>query len=207
MRLSGERDIGQNQGEAKPVGRIVLASKQLPSELFKRLSTALAPMAAGAAVFLLLAGQLAVAQSGPPPPPDQPGPAQAAPDQPGPPPGGPPPPGVVNTTVNLRQGPGTNYTVIIKIPAGAPVDVSGCSGQWCQVSFQGQNGYVIASSLGQAGPPGGPPGYPPPGYPPPGYPPPPGYGAPPPYYGPYYYGYGPYYGWHGHGNYGWHRHW
>jgi len=177
----------------------------------------LARLVAGAAAFLLLAGQLAVAQSAPPPPPDQPGPAQAAPDQPGPPPpglppGGPPPPGgpqggpppaVVNTTVNLRQGPGTNYTVITKIPAGAPVGVSGCSGQWCQVSFQGQNGYVIASSLGPAGPPGGPP----PGYPPPGYPPPPVYGAPPPYYGPYYYGYGPYYGWHGHGYYGGHRHW
>ena len=100
------------------------------------------------------------------------------------------------TNVNLRQGPGTNYTVITTIPAGAPVEVSNCQGQWCQVSFQGQNGYVIATGIGQGGagpPPGGPPpGGPPP--PPPGYyPPPPGY-YPPPYYGPYpYYGYGHYY--------------
>lgn len=96
---------------------------------------------------------------------------------------------------------------MITIPAGAPVDVSGCSGQWCQVTFQGQNGYVIATSLGQGGPPPGPPRGPyPPGYPPPPpvYPPP----YPPPYYGPYPYGYygpGPY--WRHRGYYGWHRHW
>jgi Bacterial SH3 domain len=81
------------------------------------------------------------------------------------------------------------------IPAGAPVSVSGCSGQWCQVTFQGQSGYVIASSLGPPPPRGA--------YPPP---PPPLY--PPPYYGPYPYGYygpGPYCcrGYYG----GWHRHW
>ena len=62
MRLSGERDIGQNQGEAKSVGRIVLASKQLPRKLSKELSMTLARMVAGAAAFLLLAGQLAVAR-------------------------------------------------------------------------------------------------------------------------------------------------
>jgi SH3 domain-containing protein len=203
MKLNVEGIIG-----TKISGRIVLEFKQLPMRLAK--------IAAGVAALIALAGQPAAAQSGP----DQPGPAQAAPDQPGPPPGpppggppppgapqgGPPPPGgpqggpppaVVNTTVNLRQGPGTTYTVVTKIPAGAPVDVSGCQGQWCQVSFQGQNGYVIASSLGPAGPP--------PGGPPPGYPaPPPIYPAPPPYYGPYYSGYGPYYG--PRGYYGWHRH-
>jgi hypothetical protein len=189
MKLKVERIIG-----LKISGRIVLESKKLAMRL--------AQIAAGAAAFLALAGQPAAAQSGP----DQPGPAQAVPGQPGPPPGpppggpppgGPPPPAVVNTTVNLRQGPGTTYTVMTKIPAGAPVDVSGCQGQWCQVSFQGQNGYVIASSLGPGGPP---PGGPPPGYPPP----PPVYPAPPPYYGPYYYGYGPYYG--PRGYYGWHHH-
>jgi hypothetical protein len=108
----------------------------------------------------------------------------------------------VFSTVNLRQGPGTSYTVVTKIPAGASIEVSGCSGQWCQVTYQGQNGYVIATSLAPGRGPGAPPpgavagGPPPPGYgpPPPGYYPP-GY-YPPPYYGPspYYYGYGPYYG-------------
>jgi hypothetical protein len=101
--------------------------------------------------------------------------------------------------VNLRQGPGTNYPVMTTIPAGAPVSVAGCSGQWCQVSFQGQSGYIIASAIGQ-----GPPGGPPPGY----APPPPPY--PPPYYGPGPYPYGYYYGgprWHGRYYGGWHRHW
>jgi hypothetical protein len=199
MKLKVERTIG-----LKIPGRVALKAKELPMKL--------AQIAAAAAI-VALAGQPAAAQSGPdqagPPPP---GPAQAAPDQPGPPPpglppggpppGGPPPgpeqqgpPASVNTNVNLRQGPGTSYAVITTIPAGAPVGVGGCQGQWCQVTFQGQNGFVIASSLG--------PGGPPPGYPP--SPPPPIYAAPPPYYGPYYYGHGPYYG--GRGYYGWHRHW
>lgn len=126
-------------------------------------------------------------------------------------------PGIVNTTVNLRQGPGTSTPIIGKIPAGSPVEIGTCSGEWCQATFQGMTGYVIASALAQGGSPGGPPpgarppGYPPPppGYagPPPGYgPPPPGYAGPPPYPypypgpyygGPYYYGYGPYWrrGW------------
>jgi hypothetical protein len=105
-------------------------------------------------------------------------------------------PGVVNTTVNLRQGPGTTTEIVTKIPGGSAVDVAGCSGEWCQVSYAGKKGYVIATALGQGGPPpaagGPPPGAPPPGYvPPPGYIPPPVYAGPPPY--PYGY-YGPYYG-------------
>lgn len=118
-----------------------------------------------------------------------PGPPPGGPPGPPPPPqaGGPPPPATVNTNVNLRQGPGTNYPIVMTIPAGAPVAVAGCSGSWCQVDFQGRSGFIIATSLGPPGPPGA-------GYPPP---PPPVYVAPypPPYYGPY-----PYYG-------GWHRHW
>jgi hypothetical protein len=121
-------------------------------------------------------------------------------------------PGVAAKTVNLRQGPGTNYPVIGKIPAGSAVDISGCQGQWCTIAWQGQTGYAIASSFyqsdnappGAGGPPppgasadmpipASPPGAPPPGYPPPPpgyYPPPPGYYPPPPGYDPYYYGYG-----------------
>jgi hypothetical protein len=123
-------------------------------------------------------------------------------------------PGVVNTTVNLRQGPGTSTQIVGRIPAGSQVEIGSCSGEWCQATFQGMSGYVIATALAQGGAPGGrPPSAPPPpppGYagPPPGYgPPPPGYAGPPPgyadpapypypgpgpYYGPYYYGYGPY---------------
>ena len=96
-------------------------------------------------------------------------------------------PGVAGKTVNLRQGPGTNYPVIGKIQAGSAVDISGCQGQWCVIAFQGQTGYAIASSFYQSdnGPgAGGPPGQegqPPPGGPPPGAGgPPPGQGGPPP---------------------------
>jgi len=167
------------------------------------------------APFMLLAPFIhgAAAQDAPPPPSSAaPPPPAAAPPPPPPeaaappPPAGAPtgrPPTVTGTNVNLRQGPGTTYTVITKIPAGAPINVSGCDAGWCQVMFQGQNGYIIESSIGPRAPSGPPVGGPPPG-PPPGYAgPPPGYGAPPPGYypppPPYYYGpgpyYGPYYGW------------
>jgi hypothetical protein len=173
-----------------------------------------------AAYSALLSGALlapfihgAPAQDAPPPPSSAaPPPQAAAPPPPPPEAAAPPPPAgappgrttVTGTTVNLRQGPGTTYTVVTKIPAGAPISVSGCDTGWCQVMFQGQNGYIIESSIGPRGPSGppgvgGPPPGPPPGYagPPPGYAgPPPGYYPPPP---PYYYGpgpyYGPYYGW------------
>ena len=93
-------------------------------------------------------------------------------------------PALAVNNVNLRQGPGTTYTVILTIPGGSNVDVSGCSGQWCQVTFQGQNGYAIATSLDQGGgaPPPGAAGPPPAGYagPPAGPPPAGGYAPPPP---------------------------
>jgi hypothetical protein len=153
-------------------------------------------LAAITAAMMLLAAPFAGAQ----PSPEQPGPAPSGPAQSS-------PPAVANTNVNLRQGPGTTYTIIATIPAGAPVQIGNCEGQWCQVNWQGQNGYVIATSVGQGGagpPPGGAPppgpgpvavypGAPPPGYYPPGYYPPGYYPPPPPYYGPDYYGYGPYY--------------
>jgi uncharacterized protein YraI len=60
-------------------------------------------------------------------------------------------PALATNNVNLRQGPGTTYTVIMTIPGGSNVDVGGCSGQWCQVTFQGQNGYAIATSFDQGG--------------------------------------------------------
>jgi hypothetical protein len=93
-------------------------------------------------------------------------------------------PALATNNVNLRQGPGTAYTVILTIPGGSNVDVSGCSGQWCQVTFQGQNGYAIATSFDQGGgaPPPGAAGPPPAGYAGPQGPPPAGYAAAPPGY-------------------------
>jgi hypothetical protein len=85
-------------------------------------------------------------------------------------------PGLVQTTVNLREGPGTSAVILAKIPGGSSVDVTTCTGEWCRVSFQGKSGYVIATSLsngvGGNSPAGSPQGAPPPGYagPPPAYP-------------------------------------
>jgi len=149
--------------------------------------------------LLTISPFVAAAQDIPPPPP---GPAGAAGQ----------PPAVTGTNVNLRQGPGTSYTIITLIPAGAPVNVGGCNAGWCQVSFQGQNGYIIATALGPPSGPGGPPPgavaggpvYVGPGGPPPGYiPPPPYYGYYGSYYGPYGYGYGPRPYWRG----GYYRRW
>src|SRR5580704_15771934 len=85
-------------------------------------------------------------------------------------------PALAVNNVNLRQGPGTTYTVIMTIPGGSNVDVSGCS-EWCQVTFQGQHGYAIATSFDQGGaPPPAAAGPPPAGYAgPPAGPPPAGY--------------------------------
>src|ERR1700730_17234156 len=58
-------------------------------------------------------------------------------------------PAHADNNVHIRQGSGTTYTIIMTIPGGSNVDVSGCSGQWCQVTFQGQNGYAIATSFDQ----------------------------------------------------------
>lgn len=125
-------------------------------------------------------------------------------------------PVTVTSDVNLRIGPGTANDVITLIPRGAMVEVGTCTYGWCQVSYNGQEGYSIATNLGMGGPVRRPPppGFSPaPGYPPPPDPeylPPPGYvvgppvyyGPPPVYYGPCCY-YGGGWGWRG----GWRRHW
>lgn len=106
-------------------------------------------------------------------------------------------PALVTANVNLRQGPGTTYQIITTIPGGSTVDVAGCSGEWCQVAWQGRSGYAIATTLDTGNGPaaqGGPGAGPVPGddVPVPAYGP-----APPPVVvvpSPYYYGYGPYYG-------------
>lgn len=49
--------------------------------------------------------------------------------------------------LNMRTGPGTSYGVVTVIPKGAQVSVSGYSGDWAQVSFNGKNGYAHGSYL------------------------------------------------------------
>jgi hypothetical protein len=96
-------------------------------------------------------------------------------------------PATVGTNTNLRQGPGTNFPVIMTVPGGSVVDIIRCGGEWCNVMANGQPGYMIGRNLGRGGPaPVAVVGAPPP---------PVVVVGPGPYpYGPYY-GYGPrYYG-------------
>ena len=53
-------------------------------------------------------------------------------------------PGVATGNVNMRSGPGTQYAKITTVPAGAPVEVLGCSG-WCEIAFAGRQGFVSAN--------------------------------------------------------------
>ncbi|HVV60883.1 MAG TPA: SH3 domain-containing protein [Pseudolabrys sp.] len=55
---------------------------------------------------------------------------------------------VVQSDLNLRSGPGTGYGVVAVMPAGAQVDVLGCSGSWCRVAWGGAVGYASASYIG-----------------------------------------------------------
>lgn len=57
----------------------------------------------------------------------------------------------VTNDLNLRSGPGTNYRVIGTMPAGAYVDVRGCTGNWCRVNWAGAVGYASASYLAGSG--------------------------------------------------------
>lgn len=49
--------------------------------------------------------------------------------------------------VNLRSGPGTSYAVVDKIPYGTEVTVTGSTGGWCSVSYQGCSGYILEELL------------------------------------------------------------
>lgn len=51
----------------------------------------------------------------------------------------------------LRAGPGSSFSVIGHMPAGTKVEVTDCSGGWCQVDFNGIAGFVGAPDLGPAG--------------------------------------------------------
>jgi hypothetical protein len=120
----------------------------------------------------------------------------------------------VTAEVNLRDTPTTAGKVLALIPKGTSVEVTTCTNGWCQVSFNGQQGYAISRNLAvpQPAPPrrvvrhgvpqvyaGGPPPYDPgPVYVGPGPYPYPYYGYYRPYYGPYF---GPRWGW------GWRRGW
>jgi uncharacterized protein YraI len=62
-------------------------------------------------------------------------------------------PAVVDNDLHLRAGPGAGYGVVEVMPQGTTVDAWNCDGGWCQVSFNGIEGYASESylDLGRAG--------------------------------------------------------
>src|SRR3954471_11750747 len=60
-------------------------------------------------------------------------------------------PATVQSDLNVRSGPGTQYQVVGAVQSGETVDVAGCTGSWCQISFRGGTGYASQSYLAMAG--------------------------------------------------------
>jgi uncharacterized protein YraI len=56
-------------------------------------------------------------------------------------------PGTITTNVNVRSGPGTNYSVVNVLQRGTSVDVQQCQSSWCYVQTRGTSGWVSANYL------------------------------------------------------------
>jgi uncharacterized protein YraI len=58
-------------------------------------------------------------------------------------------PGMVTASVSLKAGPGAGFPAVDRIPAGARINVHGCirGGRWCDVSWDGERGWVSARFL------------------------------------------------------------
>lgn len=58
-------------------------------------------------------------------------------------------PAQVTTTLNLRTGPSTGYAIETALPAGALVDVRGCTRgrNWCRVNWNGYDGWASSAYL------------------------------------------------------------
>lgn len=61
------------------------------------------------------------------------------------------PVGKSGSTVNMRKGPGTNYDIIARVPVGQTVDVVGDLGDWCQIGYKGDVGWMQSNYLEYAG--------------------------------------------------------
>ncbi|MDX8543432.1 SH3 domain-containing protein [Mesorhizobium sp. VK25A] len=56
---------------------------------------------------------------------------------------------IVTTNVNLRSGPGTNYSVLTAVPNGSSVSVEGCTDGygWCRVGYGQRSGWASSQFL------------------------------------------------------------
>ncbi|ESR26889.1 SH3 domain-containing protein [Lutibaculum baratangense] len=59
--------------------------------------------------------------------------------------------GYATGDVNMRTGPSTRYHRILTIPRGAPVEIYGCSGSWCDTAYAGRRGWVSGRYLSTSG--------------------------------------------------------
>ena len=58
---------------------------------------------------------------------------------------------VTTTTVNLRNGPGTDHAVVVSVPAGTAIEPMGIEGSWRLVRLaDGWVGYIHADYIGRA---------------------------------------------------------
>ena len=103
--------------------------------------TPAAPVDPGAAATAQAAADAAAQQTQPQPP------AEPTPtDTPPPPTPAPAAEVVIGTNMNVRGGPGTNYNIIGAASTGERYSVTGRNdaGDWWQIDFQGQNGWVFS---------------------------------------------------------------
>ena len=56
-------------------------------------------------------------------------------------------PAYMNSTVNVRNGPGIYYQIVSKAYRGQDVDVRGCQRGWCYIEKRGRDGWVAARFL------------------------------------------------------------
>ncbi|MDR0252160.1 MAG: SH3 domain-containing protein [Brucellaceae bacterium] len=55
----------------------------------------------------------------------------------------------ISASVNLRQGPGTQYARIAALPRGAAVHINSCRGGWCEIRSSWGVGWVSGRYLSQ----------------------------------------------------------
>jgi len=63
-------------------------------------------------------------------------------------------PATLERSAKVHSGPGIKYQVIATLRRGTVIDVSGCSGAWCEVAWRGRRGYVAHTVLAAGAVPG-----------------------------------------------------
>lgn len=57
------------------------------------------------------------------------------------------PAGSKGSTVNMREGPNTNYGIMTKVPVGCAVEVIYDQGQWCMIQYNNKTGWMQSNYL------------------------------------------------------------